>query len=547
MNRNKILIPIVLLLMAIILYFTIPGKKPDTKNDGEDFFCRSVRLVSPPEGTIRKGDAFKIQRWLDRIQWGTSASVTWTIECLKNEKSRDFLQDVYRRIDELKIISPTKSKLYIDLLSELGDPQTLPRMITYTEDGRELIRHSALKGLGHFPEQAATDCLLKHAESTLESTRLLCLDLLKDRHSPEVMRFFKEKLIGGEKNIIPFAMLNLAALDGKSSASLIRPFLQQDDPILSGYALKALLKLGDPLGLEQLSKDLSHEVPMIRAAGVQNLYLVKALPPYKVMEERVYDDDPEIRMQFVGALVAILPRFSGEELTIIQKLLLLLKEDMRPEIRLKALEGLYKSGMEEVANPYVRSLEVAYGSALREAIAFTTELIRMPDSPGALLVNRFRNDPDLAPSDRLNLLEGVAQLAYEEGASLFFEVILGGWGARNLQVGPFTLDRHAAFKVHLLGAGVLDLWFQALKQDYSVNMVYLFINSARNLGNVGAAPRLFDLAADDSLPVWLRKEAILSFAFLKEPALGPGLWAYAAKEKDPQLTALAYKLFWNFF
>jgi hypothetical protein len=77
--------------------------------------------------------------------------------------------------------------------------------------------------------------------------------------------------------------------------------------------------------------------------------------------------------------------------------------------------------------------------------------------------------------------------------------------------------------------------------------VYLFINGARNLEDPGAADALIAIASDGKIDRGLRREALLSFPFLKDPSLGEKLLHYAAEEKDRALAECAERVFWNFF
>ena len=94
---------------------------------------------------------------------------------------------------------------------------------------------------------------------------------------------------------------------------------------------------------------------------------------------------------------------------------------------------------------------------------------------------------------------------------------------------------------------VMDRWLEAKDEDRSDYMAYLFMNGARSLGNSRAAKPLLAYALDASRPRWVRKQALLSFPFLRDLDLGCKLLEFADREPDPELERLALDLFWNFF
>ncbi|MHC4943360.1 MAG: HEAT repeat domain-containing protein, partial [Planctomycetota bacterium] len=508
---------------------------------------RNVQLISPPDFALKQGLDRRITRWLDRLQWGTSASKNWSIECLKRETDRSFVPEVIRRINRLKSFAHTKAKLYVDLLAELGDPAGLPVLIECTDDANVMVRHAALKGVSRFEGDEALACLMKHTDSFHEGTRRLCLDLLQVRDEEKVLAFFQEALASGDEEVLSYAMKALALTEKTQYAADIRPYLDHEDFMLRTTATQALLRLKDAAALERLSQDLLYKGPVIKKAAINNLFYAKALPPLEVLEKLARDDDVEVRAHFVAVVVSLLENFKGEARQPLQEILDLMSEDPRPEIRSKAVEGLYRTGRADVALPFLRRLQSDYGSALQEAVLFTTESLTLTREAAPLLIERFRNDPDLTPVDRLTLLNGLSQLGSPDGLDLYFEVILGGWEARTLVIAPFSLDGHAAFKVHDLGGDVLDRWLAALEQDDSDHMLYLFINSARNLEDGRAADKLLEVASQEGRPLWLRTEAIVSCSFLNDIGIGPRLLEFANIERNPSLAAKAHKVFWNFF
>ncbi len=79
-------------------------------------------------------------------------------------------------------------------------------------------------------------------------------------------------------------------------------------------------------------------------------------------------------------------------------------------IRQKAVEGLYRSGREEVILPYLRKVEEAFGAELDVAVSLLTTLLKFEDS-GPLLIERFRGDSDLTYKERVTILSGILSLA----------------------------------------------------------------------------------------------------------------------------------------
>jgi HEAT repeat protein len=480
------------------------------------------------------------------VEWGTNESVNWTIECLVEEKDRWFLDEVIQRINTHRTSSQEKAKKYIDLLAELDEPAGLPVLIACSEDPSERIRHAALRGVSRYDDEKATDCLLRLATYPSVNTRRQALELLTARQDSRVFRFFQEILQQSRLEAVPYAINALKESGDERFAPYIKPYLEQTDFYVKTNALRALLRLKDPVALMELEESLQHAGTIIRENAVRSLYFTDHLPPLEILKKVALDPEDKIRTLFVTYLADYTQRFEGDDLLRIQELLEIMKEDIRGEIRLKACEGLYLSGKEEVAAPFIKKITKAYGGELQETVYFLTKSIKAIKT-GPLLVERFRNDDVLTAKDRMTLLDGLASLEYADAAGLFFEVIQGGWNSKKEELTPLPLDRFAAFQVHHLGGDIILHWLAALKKDDSDDMVYLFLNGARNLGDVRAADQLIKVSLDETRPLWLRKEAILSFAFLKDLELGDDLLLLAVKVKNQDLARCATKVYWNFY
>lgn len=546
MQRGFILLAAGLILLALVVYFTFPGREKGSKSLETDYFCRTVRLISPPHYAVQKGPELKYERWLDRIKWGTNESVNWTIDCLVSETTRPFLAEVERRINLFRTREPSRAKRYIDLMAELHETPAIPTFIKCANDASQMVHHAALKALSRFEDERATDCLIEHAGSPDWNKKSLCLALLAERSDSKVLRFFEDAIINRDPEILSFAMRALADHGGEKFIGLIRPYVHSEDFATRTVAIQSLLKLNDPEANEWLYANLRHRGPVIRTNGVKSLVYAQTVPPEDLMERLARDEDDEIRMLFATVLTQMLENFQGEELKRIENAFHILSKDQRPEIRLKALEGLYGSGRKDVADPYLRRLKKAYGGELEEALSFLARSLHVREA-APLIVERFKSDSKLAAEDRLILLEGLCELAHPEGIGIFFEVILGGWNARKSLNPPLTLDCRAAFMVHHFEGDILSYWFNALEQDDSDYMVYLFLNGARNLEDGRSADRLLELASQTHRPFWLRQEAVRSLALLKDKDLGEKLLIYSAREKNSELSKLAYQVFWNYF
>ncbi|MFH2001823.1 MAG: HEAT repeat domain-containing protein, partial [Planctomycetota bacterium] len=376
---------------------------------------------------------------------------------------------------------------------------------------------------------------------------LVCLDLLATKDHPQICAFFKEALQKRIEVVIPFALRSRSVKEHPEVVENLIPFLDHEDFIIRSVALQTLLSLDASVAFKRLLEDLADKRPVIKRTAIGCLGYIQRIPPQELLESLAVDPDPEVRAQIAGQLVAFTERLHGSDLDPMQSALHILEKDSRPEIRLKAIEGLYCSGQKELAIPYLRKLEGALGVELREAISFISHITEFRDRAGQLLIRRFREDPELQGSDRLAIVSGLTDMKAAEAVGLFFEIILGGWNARTLMIDPFTLDLHTALKVHNLDKDVLPEWLRALDQDRSNQMAYLFINGVRNLENPLSTDPLLELASDPGRPMWIRREAVLSFAFFKTNATGERLLAFSKLESDPELSALAFKVFWNFY
>lgn len=549
MSKNIGIIAVILLVLSFVIFYFLPDKRGGSQDSNPArFFSRSAKLVDPPDYAVRNGRDFRVTRWLDRIMWGTSASINGAIERLALEASDPGLcAEVVRRVQNLRSSSQTKAKLYLDLLSEMNDPAALPTLIECTADSSSMIRVAALKGVARFDTDEAIDCLLEHAFDIAGEPNPASLDLLTSKKHPKVWAFFEKALHEGIPGVVHFALRSPSLLEQPSAREILQSYLQHEDFEVRSVALQALLTVDDPLAFEQLQRELADPRPVIKRTAISMINSVLRLPDAGLLEDIAKNPDPEVRLQLARELVALTARFDKEALKPVRLALVKLVDDSRPEVRLEALEGLYKIGREEIATPFLRRLETAYGGELGEAVSFITELDAMRDTIIDMSLRRLKEDDALQGPDRFALLSGLAEIEATEAIPFFFELIRGKRDARRIKADPFTLDVHAALKVHNLSVDILPQWLDAFAQDPSDTMAYLFLIGIRNLENPDAAEPLLNLARDKARPGWIRREAILSFAFLKSDVAGEKLLAYSDAEVDPELSNLATKLFWNFF
>ena len=71
MYRNRaIILAAGIILLLLLAYFTFPGLEERKKTFETDYFCRTVKIISPPHYAAQKGTELKYERFLDRITWG---------------------------------------------------------------------------------------------------------------------------------------------------------------------------------------------------------------------------------------------------------------------------------------------------------------------------------------------------------------------------------------------------------------------------------------------------------------------------------------------
>jgi len=92
MIRGLVVIIILISVVGLIIYFTLPGGNSYELTPESRFFSRSSKIISPPEYASSIDPERKITRFLDRLKWGTNQSVNWTIEALKKKKIEHLLR-----------------------------------------------------------------------------------------------------------------------------------------------------------------------------------------------------------------------------------------------------------------------------------------------------------------------------------------------------------------------------------------------------------------------------------------------------------------------
>ena len=534
---------------VFLLYSTLPGRKENRGKGGrrERIFMRSVALVQPPRRTRTQDRDLPIQRWLDRLAWGTNPSVNWTITLLTETEDRSFIPEVLQRIERYRSADGIRAAKYIDLLGELQDPGTSSVLMECASDPSGPVRRAALRALCRMKDERIRSFLLEHARCEGGEARKICLDALVEDGAPEVTRFFVSVLRRKEREAVPYALKSLAARNVAGCRELIRPYLNHEEYAIRTLALQSLLRLGDEAALARLDEELASPAFVVRKNAVQNLLFAHVLPADARLQALAKDPEPAVRLLFASVMGTLAGenKHAGDTI-LLREILGEMALDPRPEVRQEAVVGLYRSGRKEVVLPYLRMLEHACGAELDTAVRLLTDLLKL-EAAGPRLVARFRRDPDLGYRERTALLQGMISLAYTPALDLFFEVIRGRWDDPGPPDTAFPLHRIAAYKVHALGEGVLSRWLALLHDGPSDETLYLFINGARNLEDPGAADALIAIASDGKIDRALRREALLSFPFLKDPSLGKKLLHYAAEEKDRALAECAERVFWNFF
>ena len=573
MNVKLAVILAALVVVGIVLHFALKNEgeggngnsRPALENGGDEnsnpapfngkgrnsrppmLFNRSVQVNSPPLSIKSKGLGNRVDRLLDRLIWGTHRAGRWAIDDLVETVDLPIIEDVVRRININRRDRSTIAKKYIDLLAELKDPRGLPTLIDCAGDPNRMIRIAALKGLSSHLSEESTEMIVEQAELGDEQVRTICLDILATRQSPEIESLYHGLIDEGESiRISKFAVEGLGGYDTPESRELLHRLL--DDPRLdiSFSALKGLASLGDPKADKRLEELLRHKGPVRRTNAAMILSHAKWLPSLDLVNELAQDASTHVRVYLTNSLIRHLQGDDPEKRERADAALRILLENGQAEVRWKALEALHKAGDKSVAFPMLRKLSSAKGAELGEAVESTTSILMCSEAE-EILVRRFRKDQNLTPPERVTILNGLSSLKSAGALDLFFEVIRGGWKSRTAQVGDMTVAQHAAFRVHHLEGDVLARWRAFLEEDAGTTAGYFFVNGVRSLEDPDAAVDLARIAKERRHPVWLRMEAVKSFAFRLNPDAGKLLLDLHGSCGDRAIADLALDVYWNYF
>jgi len=552
MNKKIVVSTVILAALGALLYILLPDDEEENSRQPV-LFNRPVKLVDAPAEFQAKGVGDSRGRHLDRLIWGTNPSIRRSIDLLVEMGQDTTIFEAARRINLFRRERPSLAKKYIDLLAEIKSPKALPTLLDCATDPAEIISKAAIRSLSAFEDPESTKILIEQTRGGSERLRLYCIESLAGRTDPDVFDLLRELAEDSDDlRIRIMAVEGIGNFDIDESRRFLLDCLQDSNLDIRTVALKSLLRLGVPEANGELEKMLSHEGPVRLINGVKLMEIARWLPPIETLQDLASHPVDNVRIYLTVSLLTHLERDEGEQFDRARSVLQYLLNDQRPDVRLKALEGLYKAGDKSTAGPYLRKLGSAVGAELAEAIEILTTLLDCAEAP-ALLIRRFREDQNLTPVDRRVLLSGLATAGTDEAIELFFEVIGGGWDSRTAFVGEFTLDRHAAFQVHSLGPGVLEHWEEYLESESGPSAAYLFVNGMRNLGDPRAADSLLAVARNADLPDWIRQEAIKSFAYLDAidvsgtDRIGKRLLTFHRECADRTIAGLAYKVFWNFF
>jgi len=424
-------------------------------------------------------------------------------------------------------------------------PDQYPLFIELTSDPSQMIRRAALNGLIQYKNEQTLDCLLHHANSSDVDMKQRSLTILAKRSGKKVAVFFTDVIANDDRDQLSYAIRFFGAQGQAKDADLIWRYIEDEDYNLRSITLQSLLQLKDPRAIEKLDEKLLSDNQVVRNQAVSSILHSRVLPPSHILAD-LSDDNEVIQNTLVYILQKVQNSVGEKGREDIRKIFGILKNNMRPEIRLKAIQGLYELGDKQIITPYMKRLRVAYGGELREAIKYVASELKIADA-GPIMFDRFKSDKDLDSSDRLVLLEGLKDINYKEALGVCFDVIKGEYNSRSSFKPPLTFDLRVTFMVHNFGDEVISHWMDALKVDQSNRMIYLFINGARLLESPGATDQLLSIADDEKRPLWIREAAIMSFPFLRAPGVGKKLVAYSQREINPKLSDMAIKIFWCYF
>jgi len=533
--------------LGVLLYFFLPGEDHHAEPVQPIIFTKTIKIVTPPQEFLRKGVANRVERLLDRLIWGTNEAVNRTIGMLVQLNSPAVITLATVRLRKYLRDRPSLAKDYVDLLAETKDPAVIPVLVECAGDSTEMIRKAAIRGLIGLDYRQTGRILIEQAQSGEPRMRLFGLQNLIPDRSPETFVFLSG-IVEQESDLElrTLAIEHLGHYDSELSRELLHRCFQDSRLDVRTAALKALLTLGDEQGNLYLEEMLGSEGPIRRINGVQLMKLARSLPALSRIEALASDPVDEVRILLTIALITHLEAGGADNLDRARAGLQLLLGDPRPDVRIKALEGLYKCGDESVALSYLSKLPQAHGAELAEAVELTTKVFRCATA-AQLLLDRFENDPGLTADERLTLLNGLANLKEPRAVDLFFRTIAGEGDSRGASIGEFTLDRHAALIVHRLGEGVLERWQRFIDESHGDTAAYLYVNGVRNLGDARAAESLFEMAMDTSRSRWIREEAIKSMASFQDLQAGEYLLELHRDCPDRELGRLAYMVFWNYF
>jgi HEAT repeat protein len=547
MKRNKIILISVLICLAILLFIFLPEAPERGEPAQPVFFSRTVKLISPPPHIVQKGTGSRILRFIDRLEWGTTRAVNRAIGVLVESGNPVVVSEAIKKIELHRRERPSRAKVYIDLLAELSVPESLPVLLSCSQDSTEMIRLAALRGLSGFVSQESTAMLVEQARAGSEKVRLACLENLVTRDTPEVFALYRDLIEEDEDlNVTKIAVDGLGGFDTPESRELLMRCRADTRLFIRTAALGASLRLGDPEADRILEGMLTHEGPIRRLNGIKLLAQARRLPSLDLLQTLAVDPDYDVRVYMTIALISHVTKDQGEQRQKARAALETLLADESPQVRMKALEGLYKVGFKSAALPYLRKLSDARGHELNEAVEIAANLLCCPEAK-EILETRFVRDRNLTGDERLAIMTGLTEVGDSGSAELFFRVMEGEWDARRIRIGEFSLDRLASFRVHAFGEEIYDRWVEFLDDDGSDRATFLFINSMRNLGSPRAAERLLSIAGDEGRPQWIRMEAVRSFVFLEDLSLGERLLEFHRKCSDREVSALAFKVFWNYF
>ena len=237
-------------------------------------------------------------------------------------------------------VSTSKQKYPVQIQNNIGE--------TYAGQTNDSIPHKIILSLYDLKKEGALDYLINVLENpdTKEKVRRVTAVALSRhvRDYPQLKKPLETILKGKDTQLKKDIILGLGQSKGKVAFDMIKPFVQDEEPLLRQASVLSLAYSDIPEAIDIIKPLADDPIPEVRQVTAFSLGIKQDLSALDSVKKLAKDEIPEVRATALGSLTYMPVEIGSEQLRVVEVQPFL--DDPSPMVRVVAAEIL----VPEVAN-----------------------------------------------------------------------------------------------------------------------------------------------------------------------------------------------------